>query len=740
MVARRERFSGNILLYDYLAAKRAPVFLNRNLTRVLGVHKHIQRDSGTRNIAGSNHALRAVWEPPSWDDLDAMMDNKNLHGSLVLEIFSVKSTCKTDAEYLERNPKKARVLSRAKGVIQVSIFPPASDLPSFNSPAQLATLQSVVREREPNVLVETDSIAIRPNAFEISNPRIHLNDKHKLKISLDLDSQDEAEELFQHLNTRSVDGCSTRFTTACDNILECPSGRIILPLRDYKGGLDFGLEVSMHWVISKGIPILAAHNTRLTALAQPESYPSPPPDPDASRSSVKLMFVYANETITRTSLRCPHEGCSRRKPKNIDDLRMHLDSWHDLIKYQATLSHDDDGNEVWVFESEVADHKSEQRASARANEPFDIRNLAPSEPFDEQKYLNEGNDDYQRMSRLEKRHPLYRPALPVPDTIPVPPRQKPPDLVADMPPRDKRKHPVPQAPVGITFLRSMSRRPLRTGEYISESDDEVDDTWITLRKRAELNKDELLADDLKKFLECFDSHMWKEQLRSDIHLGDAIIRFAREKAAWIWQEDLFSTFMLKINELLEDRLISQEVHASCQEIVQAQSQHAAMGGAPDLSQRLAELEVKPTLQDALREDSSSRHSSAHEKASKKESLGSGPRKVNHKSGRARITETGIMTPITADSDGDLEMRDSAFDTKAVDKDSDHDTAGSLLYDLCICGSDAQRSRAHISCTHMVRTIQQCKAQRLTLIGLHPATLPLRLHQGAMEDRARSSYP
>lgn len=670
MIARREKFSGNILLYDYLAAKRGPIFLRRNLTRAWEVHRHLSQNGNLQRFTGDNHQSRNAWELPTRDELDEIMDHCNSHGSFTLEVHGFGAVVGSES-HRGRNPsRKARVEWRAEGQIKVSVYHSGSNTPCFQTPEQGVVLRQVKFDDDRTLTVDTDAITIKPAKFE--PPGIQPNAEYSFRVGITLDSQDEAANVFRHFatpgQTINPDDCPTRLMALHSTMLVCPSGRTILPFRDYKTTLGFGLEISMHWKnVTRG-SILAVHNAKLRSMTQPTSYPSPPPDVGSKHKTYKLIFVYANETIERTTLQCPHEGCRQRKVKDIDDLRMHLDSWHDYFKYHARLEQrDGSGNEIWVFECEVSDHRSEQRASARADEPFDVHNVAPRQAFNQAKYLNDGNDDFQRMTRLEKRQPTHRTVAPL--SVPIPPRPKPPDLVVPMPPRLPRKYPVPEAPRNVAFIRSKSRRILRTGEMISESDDDSEHgDWTKVRKDAEIDGDETLPDEVKRFLRGYDTHVWDEYLETDFHLGDTIVRFVRDRGAWIWEEDVLDAFKQKIDELLEDELISKITYDACLQIVQNQKPSVTPETATELSAQLARLDV-----DAPR---------------------------GRSKGKAKVTEMGNLTPITADSDGDLEMRESVLN-KEPNVAHDEPT-GAPPYDLCICGLDAQGARgAQIDCNNMV---------------------------------------
>jgi hypothetical protein len=306
--------------------------------------------------------------------------------------------------------------------------------------------------------------------------------------------------------------------------------------------------------------------------------------------------------------------------------------------------------------------------------------------------------------------------------------------------REKTQYPVPPAPSGVTFFRSASRRPLKEGEYISESDDEVDDMWIKQRKSAEFDKESSISDSFKRFLKIFDLHMWKEQLQSNLHAGDALVRFTRENCDRIWEEQIFEPFKEKVDQLLEDNIISEEVHVGCLDIVETAKPNPVEEGN-NISQQLADLAVRHSSHDSLYEDPPSLRGLGREAHSTAKPARK--KKVDKGKGKARVTETGHLTPITADSDGDLEMREATLSTEIASRANKHQhTQVSPPYDLCVCGQDAQsstRKAPMIACSNMVSAIipYQPKYKWLIPLELHTTKLPLRLHQRPLESHTRS---
>ncbi|KAJ4369593.1 hypothetical protein N0V83_005355 [Neocucurbitaria cava] len=659
-----------------------------------------------------------------------MVAQQKSKGNFFLEIHGFKPLHKEEpSSRWSATARKSRILFSVKSSIQVSIFPRSSDIPCKTQEAQQATVKGIDSDHQKSTIIDTDHFFIKPETLSISGASkpLSFDKSYKLMISVNFASGNDAEEVYRHLGIENAEqNAHTRLSTMFENILECPQETIILPLRDFKKRrLDFGIEVSMYWT-STGESILSVHNQQTQMRSQPDSYPTPPLDIEKPR--YQLTFVYAKETIRRTSLVCPHQSCYKRKPTSIGDLRMHLDSWHDYFRYRAIREKVDEGVEHWRFECEVSDHKADQRASDRADEPFDVRVIAPKQPFNQRKYLAEGNDEYQRAARLERptKYPISKVAAAITPSIPNPIRRKPPEEVQERPVRAKKRYPVPAAPPGITFFRSSSKRPLREGELISESDDEVDTTWVELRKTAEDQKNKGISNTARRFLNVFDKFMGDEHLQSDIHASDALVRFAREKGAWLWQEQVIYEFKTKMNELLEDEIISNEVHAACLGIVQSQKSIEKEATGQETNNEEVTLGAEENAPEANGEKPPGQETNLSQKLTEivvqrlrtlstfMPSSGSGSTKdTNQKGkGKAKLTDTGHLTPITADSDGDVEMREASLKhhhhaadaQQTISQDSDREV--DPPYDLCFCGSDAlvvSKGEIVIVCNNIVST-------------------------------------
>jgi hypothetical protein len=554
------------LFYDYLLSKRNPIFLNRNFVRALEIDQHILEHGSTDRLPGDGHRHRPKWQPPSLETLGEIMDSRKPNGSFYLDPYSIKPRDKHTTPHHSGHRNKSRALFTIKCTINVFTYHADSKSPCAHRSDPEATISGSDRNGERNFMVST--VPMDPITFGEMSRRAGSTDTlstYKMRFTISFYSTADAKEFFKHLVPEYVkETHPMQLSAVWDDIMHVPKGKVILPLRDEQGPLHLGLEVAMYRIRADDTPALVEYNRRLRTEASSTKCLTRRPE-----VQYKLTFVYGDRTVEHSRLVCPH-CLDRRKPADMDFLRLHLDAWHDHLSYRV-VDHDVDavGIQHWTFECEVENHKPEQRASAKADEPFDVLVIPPQVPFNRREFLDEGNDEYQRAAKLERSaRPIGRNGRTTTTSSGSNARQKPPLEVQPRALVEKKRFRVPKAPNGIRFFRLVSKRPLEEGEYISESDDDIDETWIQQRKIAEKKRCSAWSQAQRTLLAAFDLFMHEEGVNSDVHAEACLIRFARCKAAWIWQNQVWNEFEAKIDELREDKIISQAAHSTCVEIVQ----------------------------------------------------------------------------------------------------------------------------------------------------------------------------
>ncbi|CAG5154230.1 uncharacterized protein ALTATR162_LOCUS3522 [Alternaria atra] len=636
-----------------------------------------------------------------------MVSAEKAAGSFVLEVHDIRLQNRQHAPRSDRENgpvKKARTLLRLASSVKTSIISSSPGTPCSDPPEQEATLRGIDSRTDRWVSMEMEPIVIYRQSWYTDPSNIDENDIHGIMISINFENQTDVEDLYDFMGLKISDS-PARLSTSYGNIFDVPRERTSLPLRASGNQLGIELEVSMYWYPLKRDSVLTSYNRHLRNTIEPtSSYPTPPLDMEPR---YKLTFVYGNGSLERSELVCPH--CSKRKTTGIEDLKMHLISWHEYFDYQVTLERvDEHGVEHWRFESEVANYRAGQRASDTADEPFDVRVLAPARPFDRRRYLA-GDDEFERLAKMGKptRNAKTKLATNCSKVAPGPRPRKAPDQVQFRPRREKKTFVVPKAPKGITFFRSISKRPLQPGEVISESDDELDEGWMYRRKHAEIDKAGL-PEASRRFLKVFDDFMHEENLQADMHAGDSIIRFARERGVQIWRDDIMFEFTKKLNELLNEDVISIEVYGKALETVGQQKINVREDN--ELSQRLVELDVqhqetplgpagngannRPGKEIGFNPEHQT-YSSLNQADGIFNSVYGTNKDLTSKNDRkgkdkAIVAETGYLTPINGDLDGDVNMSEVSLEMPAEslytpqNEDEDADPP----YDLCYCGADA----------------------------------------------------
>jgi hypothetical protein len=576
MVGHRDRFSGNLLFYDYLLAKRNPVFLNRNLVRALDIDQYTLQQGATLGLPGDDHRNRSKWQPPTPENLNDIMRRQEAGTFFHLEPFSIKLLDENNkaSQTSQTEPKsKRRALLNIKCTLDVAVYHGDCEEPCTKRLDPNVTLSGNERNGVKTLVV--NAAPTNPMTYEEmtrNHASVNVKSTYKMRLAINFSSIADAAELNRYLRPDHAKRTASRQISAVwDDILKAPKGKVVLPLTDQQGSLHLGLEVAMHRICAQDTPALVEYNRGLRSEAQRNKYPTPQPE-----TRYELSFVFGDKTIIYTKITCPH-CLDRRRPASIDALRLHLDFWHHHLSYRV-VNHEVDATGVqrWKFECEVGTYKADQRASDRAEEPFDVLVIPREEPFNRRAYLDENNDGYQRAARLDTSVKLTseRGVRPTAATVLSTNRRKPPSEIQPRAAVSKKKFLVPKAPDGIRFFRVVSKRPLDEGEYVSESDDGVDETWIQQRKTAEKERYSAWSKSQRIFLTAFDLFMHEEGIHSDIHAEAALIRFAQCKAAWLWQNQVCRDFKAKIDELRDDGIISQAARSTCMEIVkQAESSY-----------------------------------------------------------------------------------------------------------------------------------------------------------------------
>lgn len=699
MTNRNDNFSGNILLYDYLATKRMPVFLRRNLSLAQQTDV-LPRSLATVNTGsgrpGREHKLPSAWTPPTWDRLDDMMEDDYLDQFFRLDLCSVKPLDKARKKPSTSSEQDANSLLRLKAWVDISINVVGSRR-SWRKPRQTLELKAMRNESNNKVTVTTAATEVMRRDLPATPTPSGSNKTYQLKLQVEFQTTRDAEKLYDCLGLSNKGLLPEHKFTAHEEFLDCATAHRTLLLRDRHKTARLALEVSMSWADPHIESVLVREQQRVRET-QSEPQPDPvemAPHPDEIKpvqfeldaaptpevsvtvpSLYRITYVNGDNQHERTGLHCSQGSCTAGpKITDIEGLRMHLKSYHPNFVFSgARVPGGAHGVEYWRFSVETVTHGGARRASSRADDPRELSHVASS-------YSTGPTIQDRPQQPAQSRH---RSSRAPPSRSKNDPRE-----VQDVPVFQCKVYVVPPAPPKTTFFRQFTKRALKPGEEISGSEDEMDDEPLRLRKHAEI--DQLsISPEMKRFLKLYDDFMHGEKVQADVHVADAVVRFIRAKGPSIWQSGVFGELEKKLMELQEDGQMSVEMQTACIKMVRDLQPNIQSNVGS--SQTLEQTEHPPAAND---------HSIKNRKAEREARL----RRARKGKGRAKVSNVGPLTPVMTDSDGDIEMHDAATNIFAAIEARLAPVKQTLAYDQCFCGEDALSSPSAttiIACSDMVR--------------------------------------
>ncbi|KAI9774820.1 MAG: hypothetical protein M1840_000036 [Geoglossum simile] len=320
---------------------------------------------------------------------------------------------------------------------------------------------------------------------------------------------------------------------------------------------EFGIEV----MVSATNPL--PRKLRKMSVRKPSSDIERNPVPKAQ---VKYL-IGATKTQKLMGYCC--NMCERREFHTIELLHFHLLTCHDYFKYKVSEGRSQEGRARWKIHLDIAEY----RGFDDEDEDEKVVWVRPMRPFMLSKYL--GGDD--SWVTGEKPHPTPPPAPPqlsrsTSSARNSQTRQAPgsptiidPNAVPDLPKPRTRKFAVP--PSG-RYYRSLTKRRLEPGEMLSESDDDVDESWLIQKHKETIDDfaDVFLAE--KTFMKRFDEHMLRENICAQRYVPSALIRFCRTNREWLNATDMLVEFWKQCLYLTQHGIINAVHVKTCMDIIQ----------------------------------------------------------------------------------------------------------------------------------------------------------------------------
>ena len=310
------------------------------------------------------------------------------------------------------------------------------------------------------------------------------------------------------------------------------------------------------------------------------------PVADGSAAQVYYRWSFSSKQSNKDlrpgvfdGLRC---YCNTRIFPTLDLLRFHLSSSHDKYTFHLEEPKGSNGGgpvRRHTFRITPAPIVRE-RAANHVRDEREMTWKRPKRPFDIKAY-NEGDDSWTgemgvRMRRgavlLARTQSLTSP-LAIAKGGAAGEREQPEKTLAiPAPARQRFKVPAARTRYRTPFYRSTSCRKLDAGESMSESDEDVDDTWLKEKHLNSLRDNGSLTGAEKDFICRWDEHIMREGFPLPHYIADSVVRFTRANVVWLRKSDILPQFRAHTTSLAARKVIGISVVHHCSELIEGSIQ------------------------------------------------------------------------------------------------------------------------------------------------------------------------
>lgn len=744
------KFVGNACLYRDLVTQRR--FLKRNLRHILDSHGYTLNgkisNAAPHEDMIANERRAAGWDFPTKEMLDDLLKGEKpvlqLQGLQIrhprskvnLPTIAKDNTDQdNDLDWLP-NPDAG---FRRPCHVGITILESRPSKKSIHVDRRSATI--IQRERDscyPLYDVELD----RPMSIELDKLFVVTDSgtngfrswkktvtaSYVMEVSVQCQDSDDTADFLSRLEDRSIKyykntpGNEGVLRATWNDLPECPRANALLTLKRPQGHrsleLQYKAQVSMGWTRRRDSP-LERYNQKWRQIngARPQL-----PTPSASEDQAKeashhvTTWKYQDGPVTKVcevqGLFCAlcrdSQGRDAAEYASLDRMQLHWWSEHEQYRFeveQAVLQPGSSTAYITVSMSlaeKEYDKKTGQGPDERENW------VAPDRPFDLAKYIRGESDWTGQKIHAKKKTVAGRQAREkdretMPPVVPQPSRRRPaPDEVEELPEHRPKKHCVPYVP-GVSFYRTTSKEQLHVGEEVADSDNDVDETWLSQVQDRGL-EDLGIVGGAKDFSKAFDKYLAREQSDSSILFKDAIVRFAKKYSKELQGVEWQRHFRAKLNQLRKTGVIDDDAVQHCVRGLRTRTDPKDATAGADVN---GDGDAK---QDVCRLANGASAPANDQASGRVRKAWSGGKFVPRQSA---LPQRGGLpnSSAFAGRDSPLQQHDTTvngYPTPTEPKASDDVSCKSAK--VCLCGKSAKDMRGSIACADPVSQICMCSAQ------------------------------
>ncbi|MCJ1323433.1 hypothetical protein MMC10_000093 [Thelotrema lepadinum] len=635
----KEHYTGKLSFYIFKKKSRNPLFLQRNIRRVLDTHQKVlkarrakkQQRMKNPGSASNGHIVTTLGSEKNWSpkEIINILESKTFSSRdpvLRIDVTAIRDRFAKfrDAKDIDEPPKKQAKVSPVEATCSLTIWDSTSG--TFDTVVEQTRKCEVVQQNKPS--------GERYASVELSEPFIVT--LQKLLPKRERASQTYGEQLFSMqlaiMAANSTDQwppVETKLPTPRTAQFRDPTGHLVrfpvlvakwlrLPrvpenqaesLLELFASQDQGkykpklsLKIDAQWMEAPS-PLTVYNSAYRNGLASPESSSrsSSTQNRNRGRKMAKTSWIFEGLVDFMDKLSFDGHTCALCHGQHFQDaseLHFHLINGHDIFKfdYNQKFEIDSAGHQIaqGLVRVEIAEGYERKQVGRKVPDFREMTWIRPDRPFDLEAFLK-GDESW--LGKPSRRSNLSVPAphlerstsREVNKDVPLSAITRPPDQVPNLVSPVRKKFRVPPAPNGVRFYRTTAKCPLNEGDEVSESDDDIDEEWLLEKHTDTINSFTDTLPQEKEFMQKYDQHMLQEDISSDLHAGEALIRFCRSNKPWLQRPSMRLEFSKKAAALKLQGALSSTVIRACLAIINSPAPIKTKSG------NMMELDSPPQL-------------------------------------------------------------------------------------------------------------------------------------------------
>ncbi|KAI9652441.1 MAG: hypothetical protein M1831_006784 [Alyxoria varia] len=144
-------------------------------------------------------------------------------------------------------------------------------------------------------------------------------------------------------------------------------------------------------------------------------------------------------------------------------------------------------------------------------------------------------------------------------------------VVEPLPAVQRPRLPVPKSVSGTKVFRTGSKRIVQAGEVLSDSDQDVDISWLVRSHHLSIDQMRGVTTEQKRFANLFNEHFQREQLNGQRYIPNALLRFVSAFSDVLNEKDMRRELSQKLMEMKLENIVSEADILDCLKVVDSGS-------------------------------------------------------------------------------------------------------------------------------------------------------------------------